>query len=294
MDITCAICLESFTPNCEVSSTPCGHLFHSACLCKSVTSSQNTCPTCRQPCSQNIRRVYLQGANSPATPQTPDTPGSPRDIDLDDDECFAVPWPESEYPASTAGGSNLLAQQSAHTVPQTGAQPGAQQVADQRRAENTSQQNVQHLRVQTSSWIREMILSQSALELTAWQTSQQIAQQIAQQTAQQTTLQTAQQTALTTALTTVQQTAQPDLQQRPAVICSATGHNLNQSALDLITAQQIDQRRLRQTVQQTNQQPHIPQLGPGVIMLDMEYHFVGANGVIDKKASIDLIDETRS
>ena len=63
MDITCAICLESFTPNCEVSNTPCGHLFHTLCIFKSVTNSQNTCPTCRQPCGQltNIRRVYLQG-----------------------------------------------------------------------------------------------------------------------------------------------------------------------------------------------------------------------------------------
>ena len=63
MDITCAICLESFTPNCEVSNTPCGHLFHTLCIFTSVTNSQNTCPTCRQPCGQlkNIRRVYLQG-----------------------------------------------------------------------------------------------------------------------------------------------------------------------------------------------------------------------------------------
>ena len=87
MDITCAICLESFTPNCEVSSTPCGHLFHSACLFKSVTSNQNTCPTCRQPCSQNIHRVYLQGAQQ-----------------------------------NSQQGAHSVAQVSAQTVPQTGAQ----------------------------------------------------------------------------------------------------------------------------------------------------------------------------
>ena len=61
MKITCAICLESYTSSCEVSSTPCGHLFHSNCLSKSVTGTQNTCPTCRQKCGQNIHRVYLQG-----------------------------------------------------------------------------------------------------------------------------------------------------------------------------------------------------------------------------------------
>ena len=65
MNLTCPICLESFTSSCEVSSTPCGHLFHSNCLSKSVTGTQNTCPTCRQKCGRKIHRVYLQAQDTP-------------------------------------------------------------------------------------------------------------------------------------------------------------------------------------------------------------------------------------
>ena len=69
MNLTCAICLESFTSSCEVSSTPCGHLFHSNCLSKSVTGTRPKCPTCRQECRKNIHRVfhrvYLQAQDTP-------------------------------------------------------------------------------------------------------------------------------------------------------------------------------------------------------------------------------------
>ena len=85
MNTTCAVCLESFTSSCEVSSTPCGHLFHSNCLSKSVTGTQNTCPTCRQNCGQNIHRVYLQGelgeqlSTQQSTQQTTEQPQMPQD-----------------------------------------------------------------------------------------------------------------------------------------------------------------------------------------------------------------------
>ena len=71
----------------------------------------------------------------------------------------------------------------------------------------------------------------------------------------------------------------PSLQQRPGVICSASGQTLNQPAIDSFLAQQ------------TLQPPHIPQPGPGLVMLNMEYYFVGANGVITKKVCNGLIDE---
>ena len=69
MNLTCAICLESFTSSCEVSSTPCGHLFHSNCLQLTVNPTNLgviTCPTCRNHFRwQNIHRVYLQAQDTP-------------------------------------------------------------------------------------------------------------------------------------------------------------------------------------------------------------------------------------
>merc|ERR1712080_414553 len=64
MNISCPICLEIFTQNCEVSSTPCGHLFHSHCLTRSIETT-NTCPQCRKSCAQQVQvhRVYLSSAS---------------------------------------------------------------------------------------------------------------------------------------------------------------------------------------------------------------------------------------
>ena len=60
MNLICAICLERFTSNCEVLSTPCGHLFHNPCLAKAFTGVVKTCPTCRHVCVDKIHKVYLQ------------------------------------------------------------------------------------------------------------------------------------------------------------------------------------------------------------------------------------------
>lgn len=58
--MACSICLDTLSQDSEVSSTPCGHLFHSACLNR-ATEATKTCPSCRSSCNQrvSIHRVYL-------------------------------------------------------------------------------------------------------------------------------------------------------------------------------------------------------------------------------------------
>ena len=61
MKISCLICLEVFTEECQLSSTFCGHLFHSNCLEKSLESN-NTCPNCRKSLylAKNQYRVFIK------------------------------------------------------------------------------------------------------------------------------------------------------------------------------------------------------------------------------------------
>ena len=68
MKISCLICLEVFTEECRLSSTFCGHLFHSNCLEKSL-ESKNTCPNCRKSCAPisgilPIHQIYLPSISS--------------------------------------------------------------------------------------------------------------------------------------------------------------------------------------------------------------------------------------
>ena len=71
MKISCLICLEVFTEECQLSSTFCGHLFHSNCLEKSLESN-NTCPNCRKSCApisgqepvQSVHQIYLPSISS--------------------------------------------------------------------------------------------------------------------------------------------------------------------------------------------------------------------------------------
>ena len=154
MDITCAVCLESFTSNCEVSSTPCGHLFHSNCLSRSISRTQNTCPTCRTECGRKIRKVYLQGASS--IPET--------------------------------------AQQNIHQGAQHGAQQGAQQSAQQSAQERTirqgfarqsarqyARQSTQHTRKGYFPWQT----AEQSVQERALQNVQESAQESAHQSAQE-------------------------------------------------------------------------------------------------------------
>ena len=69
MDISCSICIEPFKSNCEVSTTKCGHVFHTKCIMywfqigqnrshvenldQNAKLSGNSCPKCRKKCSNN-------------------------------------------------------------------------------------------------------------------------------------------------------------------------------------------------------------------------------------------------
>ena len=76
MNLVCAICLERFTSDCDVLTTPCGHLFHNTCLSKSFTELQKTCPTCRKDCGENSHKVFLQCGSSEHATRMPGTFGT--------------------------------------------------------------------------------------------------------------------------------------------------------------------------------------------------------------------------
>ena len=227
MDITCAICLESFTSNCEVSSTPCGHLFHSKCLSRAISRTQNTCPTCRTDCGEKIRKVYLQSASSiPETAQQRiQQCAQGGAIKQENIAGLSALHSAQQIPCQTAQQSaQPNAKQSTRQrhfpwqTAQQGAQPNAKQSARQRhfpwqtaqqsaqqRAEQSvqqvarqrSQQNLEQ-RLEAGGWNPENILGPSALELARQIARSQLTlssvstQQSAQQSAQQTTQQSAQ------------------------------------------------------------------------------------------------------
>ena len=60
MNIACSACLESFTEKCEVSSTPCGHVFHTKCIESWFRKDKNTCPQCRKWCTiGQLIKIYF-------------------------------------------------------------------------------------------------------------------------------------------------------------------------------------------------------------------------------------------
>ena len=76
MNIKCPVCLESFTESCEIKTTPCGHLFHSHCLERSIQTNGN-CPQCRKSCTASIRgphKVYMNFAGTGSTQTQQDDP----------------------------------------------------------------------------------------------------------------------------------------------------------------------------------------------------------------------------
>ena len=46
MNISCSTCLEIFTSKCNISTIPCGHVFHNKCIEKWLTENNN-CSQCR-------------------------------------------------------------------------------------------------------------------------------------------------------------------------------------------------------------------------------------------------------
>ena len=59
MNIACSTCLESFTSGCDISTTPCGHVFHTGCITKWLNKNRN-CSQCRKHCIiQQIIKLYF-------------------------------------------------------------------------------------------------------------------------------------------------------------------------------------------------------------------------------------------
>ena len=231
MDITCAICLESFTSNCEVSSTPCGHLFHSKCLSRSISSTQNTCPTCRTECGRKIRKVYLQGASS--IPET--------------------------------------AQQNAQQGAQSGAQQSAQESAQQSAQERTikqgfARQSARHYAQQSTQRARKGSFPWQTAEYSVQQRAQQ--PYIPEQNFQQSVLQNVQKSAQQSAQESAWQSAQENLEQRleaggwnpenilgPSALELARQIARSQLTLSSVSTQQSAQRSAQQSAQDSNEQP---------------------------------------
>ncbi|XP_071647222.1 E3 ubiquitin-protein ligase TRAIP [Temnothorax longispinosus] len=64
MNIVCVICSDLLAPSDDVFQTPCGHIFHFACLIQWLERSK-TCPQCRDRTTERtIRRIYFNFSNS--------------------------------------------------------------------------------------------------------------------------------------------------------------------------------------------------------------------------------------
>ena len=70
MNIACSTCLEPITLKCDVSSTPCGHLFHTKCIKEWLNTNKRTnvtkkvkksCPQCRKNCDYLIKLYFTEG-----------------------------------------------------------------------------------------------------------------------------------------------------------------------------------------------------------------------------------------
>ena len=58
MDICCPKCLESFTPQCEVLSIVCGHVFHAHCITRHLNRTA-VCPKCQKHSTLNQTQKIL-------------------------------------------------------------------------------------------------------------------------------------------------------------------------------------------------------------------------------------------
>ena len=64
MNINCSTCLESFTSGCDISSTPCGHVFHTGCITRWLNQNDN-CSQCREACEiGQIIKLYFSESQS--------------------------------------------------------------------------------------------------------------------------------------------------------------------------------------------------------------------------------------
>ncbi|KAG7202964.1 hypothetical protein KM043_010101 [Ampulex compressa] len=64
MNIVCVICSDLFIPSDDIFYTPCGHIFHFACLTQWLERSKS-CPQCREKTNNHkIHRIYFNFSNN--------------------------------------------------------------------------------------------------------------------------------------------------------------------------------------------------------------------------------------
>ena len=64
MNIACSTCLESFTLGCDISTTPCGHVFHTGCITR-WWNVNTDCPQCRKGCEiRQIIKLFFSESQS--------------------------------------------------------------------------------------------------------------------------------------------------------------------------------------------------------------------------------------
>jgi hypothetical protein len=61
MELECSTCLESFTAESHLLSTPCGHIFHNHCINEWLDKGDLNCPQCTASITDfaELRRIYL-------------------------------------------------------------------------------------------------------------------------------------------------------------------------------------------------------------------------------------------
>ena len=66
MNTACSCCLETFASSSDISTTPCGHVFHTECITRWLGNRQhNNCAQCRKKCNPNqIIKLYFSEADS--------------------------------------------------------------------------------------------------------------------------------------------------------------------------------------------------------------------------------------
>ena len=65
MNAACSTCLGSFTIISDISSTPCGHVFHTDCIKKWLQNGQNSCMQCRKKFEERqIIKLYFSASES--------------------------------------------------------------------------------------------------------------------------------------------------------------------------------------------------------------------------------------
>ena len=65
MNAACSTCLGSFTSISDISSTPCGHVFHTDCIDKWLQNGSNSCSQCRKEFQRReITKLYFSTSQS--------------------------------------------------------------------------------------------------------------------------------------------------------------------------------------------------------------------------------------